>query len=119
MLGGLCLVRLDGDTGLPVLLVAYLLLGAGVGFANAPITNTAVSSLPSAQAGVAGGVTSTARQFGAALGVAIAGGIVGNTAPAGLAHATRPGWLLVAGCGLLLALVARASPGRARHAVGG
>lgn len=114
LLGGLCLVRLEDGTRLPVLLVAYLLIGTGVGFANAPITNTAVSGLPSAQAGVAGGVTSTARQFGAALGIAVAGGIVADTAPAGIAHATRPGWLLVAGSGLLLLLVARVSPGHPR-----
>ena len=114
LLGGLCLVRLDDGTGLPLLLLAYLLIGVGVGFANAPITNTAVSSLPGAQAGVAGGVTSTARQFGAALGIAAAGGIVADTAPAGIAHASRPGWLLVAACGLLLLLVARASPHHAR-----
>jgi hypothetical protein len=103
-------VRLEDGTGLPVLLPAYLLIGTGVGFANAPITNTAVGALPAARAGVAGGVTSTARQFGAALGIAAAGGIVADTAPSGIAHATRPGWLLVAGCGLLLLLVARASP---------
>ena len=114
LLGGLCLVRLDDGTGLPLLLLAYLLIGVGVGFANAPITNTAVSSLPGAQAGVAGGVTSPARQFGAALGIAAAGGIVADTAPAGIAHASRPGWLLVAACGLLLLLVARASPHHAR-----
>jgi EmrB/QacA subfamily drug resistance transporter len=110
LLGALCLVRVEDGTGLPVLLLAYLLIGTGVGFANAPITNTAVGALPAERAGVAGGVTSTARQFGAALGIAAAGGIVGDTAPAGIAHATRPGWLLVAGCGLLLLLVARASP---------
>jgi MFS family permease len=118
LLGGLCLVGLEDGTGLPVLLLAYLLIGIGVGFANAPITNTAVGGLPRARAGVAGGVTSTARQFGAALGIALAGGIVADTAPTGIAHATRPGWLLVAGCGLLLLLIARASPGHARSAVG-
>src|SRR5690349_10774060 len=42
--------------------------------ANAPITNTAVAGLPGAQAGVAGG-------------------IVSDTAPAGIAHVIRP-WLV-------------------------
>jgi EmrB/QacA subfamily drug resistance transporter len=109
-LGGLCLVALDDRTGVLVLLLAYLLLGAGLGFANAPITNTAVSGLPADRAGVAGGITSTARQVGAALGVALAGGLVADAAPARLAHASRPGWILVAGCGLLVLLVARVSP---------
>jgi EmrB/QacA subfamily drug resistance transporter len=107
--GGLCLVRLDQHTSLPLLLLAYLLIGIGFGFANAPITNTAVSGLPPARAGVAGAITSTARQVGSALGIALAGGLVANSTPAGLAHASRPGWILVAACGVLLFLTAHAS----------
>jgi len=44
----------------------------------------------------------------------LAGGFISGVAPAGLAHASRPGWLLVAGCGLLVVLVAaprRQAPG--------
>ncbi|WP_369259654.1 MFS transporter [Streptomyces sp. R35] len=107
--GGLCLVGLDQHTSVLLLLLAYLLIGIGFGFANAPITNTAVSGLPPARAGVAGAITSTARQFGSALGIAIAGGLVAGTTPTGLAHASRPGWILVATCGLSLFLVAHAS----------
>jgi EmrB/QacA subfamily drug resistance transporter len=107
--GGLLLVPLTDRTGLAVLLAAYLCLGVGIGFANAPITNTAVAGLPADRSGVAGGITSTARQVGAALGVAAAGGLVAGAGPAGLAHASRPGWVLVAGCGLLLLAVARVS----------
>ncbi|WP_336318297.1 MFS transporter [Streptomyces lavendofoliae] len=107
--GGLCLVGLDQDTGVPLLLLAYALIGTGFGFANAPITNTAVSGLPAARAGVAGAITSTARQFGAALGIALAGGLVAGAGPEGLARASRPGWFLVAGCGLVLLVVARLS----------
>ncbi|MEU7423511.1 MFS transporter [Streptomyces sp. NPDC040750] len=104
--GGLCLTRLDQHTSLFLLLAAYLLIGIGFGFANAPITNTAVGGLPPAQAGVAGAITSTARQFGAALGIALAGGLLAGTGPTQLAHASRPGWLMVAACGLLLVPVA-------------
>ncbi|QGV82826.1 DHA2 family efflux MFS transporter permease subunit [Streptomyces ficellus] len=106
--GGLCLVGLDQETGVPLMLTAYALIGIGFGFANAPLTNTAVSGLPPARAGVAGAITSTARQFGSAIGIAVAGGLVAGTDPAGLARASRPGWLLVAACGLLLVLVAQA-----------
>jgi EmrB/QacA subfamily drug resistance transporter len=113
--GGLCLVRLTDHTALAVLLAAYLCIGVGIGFANAPITNTAVAGLPPDRAGVAGGITSTARQFGAALGVAIAGGLVAGVGPAGLAQASRPGWFLVAGCGLVLLAVARVSPSSPRR----
>ncbi|TXS44052.1 DHA2 family efflux MFS transporter permease subunit [Streptomyces sp. uw30] len=107
--GGLCLVGIDRHTSLPLLLLAYLLTGIGFGFANAPITNTAVSGLPPARAGVAGAITSTARQVGSALGIAVAGGLVAGSTPATLAHASRPGWILVAVCGLLLVLMAHAS----------
>ncbi|MFI8081371.1 MFS transporter [Kitasatospora sp. NPDC086009] len=107
--GGLCLVDLGPDTGVPLLLAAYLLIGVGFGFANAPITNTAVGGLPPSRAGVAGAITSTARQVGAAIGIAVAGGLVVGVGPDGLAVASRPGWLLVALCGLFLLLVARAS----------
>ncbi|MEV0200397.1 MFS transporter [Nonomuraea sp. NPDC050691] len=107
--GGLCLVGLDQRTSVPLLLAAYALIGIGFGFANAPITNAAVSGLPPARAGVAGAITSTARQFGAALGIAIAGGLVADAGPAGLAQASRPGWIMVTACGLVLFLVAYAS----------
>ncbi|NUW37935.1 MFS transporter [Nonomuraea sp. SMC257] len=112
--GGLCLVGLDQRTSVPLLLAAYALIGIGFGFANAPITNTAVSGLPPARAGVAGAITSTARQFGSALGIAIAGGLVAGAGPAALAQASRPGWIMVTACGLVLLLVAYASRPKAR-----
>jgi predicted MFS family arabinose efflux permease len=107
--GGLSLVDLRPDTSTPQLLLAYLLIGIGFGFANAPITNTAVSGLPQDRAGVAGAITSTARQIGSAVGIALAGGLVAGVGPAGLASASRPGWLLVSTCGLFLVVVARAA----------
>ena len=107
--GGLCMVNLGPDTSVLLLLLAYLLIGIGFGFANAPITNTAVSGLPPSRAGVAGAITSTARQVGSAVGIAIAGGLAAGVGPTGLAHASRPGWLLVTACGLFLFAVARAS----------
>ncbi|AWI28642.1 MFS transporter [Streptomyces tirandamycinicus] len=119
--GGLCLVGLTPHTDVLVLLAAYALIGIGFGFANAPITNAAVNGLPPARAGVAGAITSTARQLGSALGIALAGGLVTAAGPAALAHASRPGWILVATCGVLLLLVARvsrpkdAATGRAFH----
>ncbi|MFE0649386.1 MFS transporter [Streptomyces sp. NPDC059534] len=117
--GGLCLVGLDRDTAVPLVLLALLLIGIGFGFANAPLTNTAVSGLPSSRAGVAGAITSTARQVGAAVGIAVAGGLLAGTGPAGLPAATRPGWLLVSVCGLFLLVVARAAGPRPAGKAGG
>nr|GID36469.1 MFS transporter [Actinoplanes campanulatus] len=110
VIGGALLVGLGDRTGTAHLLVAYLFAGIGLGFANAPITNTAVSGLPPERSGLAGGIASTARQVGAALGVAIAGGMVAGLGPDRLAGATRPGWVLVAACGLVILAVAQASP---------
>ncbi|OQM80174.1 MFS transporter [Rhodococcus sp. 66b] len=110
-LGGLCLVSLDNSTGTSTLLVAYLFLGIGFGFSNAPITNTAVNGLPRSQAGLAGGITSSARQFGAALGVALAGGMIAGSAQSDIAEASRAGWILVVACGLVVLLIALASGG--------
>ncbi|MFG2421495.1 MFS transporter [Streptomyces sp. NPDC048448] len=107
--GGLCLTNLRQDTSVPLILLAHLLIGVGFGFANAPLTNTAVSGLPQSRAGVAGAITSTARQVGAAIGIAVAGGMAAGAGPAGLAAASHPGWLLVTACGLFLLVVARAS----------
>ncbi|MEU5116653.1 MFS transporter [Streptomyces longwoodensis] len=84
--GALCLVGLTPHTSVLLLLAAYLLIGIGFGFANAPITNTAVNGLPTARADVAGAITSTARQLGAALGIAL----VTATTPAGLAAPAGP-----------------------------
>ncbi|WP_331749995.1 hypothetical protein [Streptomyces longwoodensis] len=46
--GALCMVGLTPHTSVLLLLAAYLFIGIGFGFANAPITNTAVNGLPPA-----------------------------------------------------------------------
>ncbi|MEV8554420.1 MFS transporter [Streptomyces glaucescens] len=107
--GGLTLVDLRQDTSPLLLLLAHLLIGIGFGFANAPLTNTAVGGLPPSRAGVAGAITSTARQVGSAVGIAVAGALVADVGPAGLAHASHAGWLIVTACGLFLLGVARAA----------
>jgi len=107
--GGASLVNLGQHTNVALLLLAYLLIGTGFGFANAPITNTAVTGLPPARAGVAGAITSTARQIGSAIGIAIAGGLAAGVSPDLLARASRPGWLIVTACGLFLFAAARAA----------
>lgn len=107
--GGLSLVNLGQDTNVLLLLLAYLFIGIGFGFANAPLTNTAVGGLPPSQAGVAGAITSTARQIGSAVGVAVAGALVAGVGATDLARASHTGWLLVGACGLFLFVAARTS----------
>jgi EmrB/QacA subfamily drug resistance transporter len=108
-IGGLMLTGLATTTPYGWLIVAYLIFGIGFGFVNPPITNTAVSGMPAAQAGVAAGVASTSRQVGQAFGVAVVGvaataGIHGSLA-AHLASASHPGWWIITACSGLVLLV--------------
>ena len=81
-----------------LLSLTYALFGLGFGFVNAPITNTAVSGLPRAQAGVAAAVAATSRQIGSSLGIAVVG--------AAIAAGIRPApWWIITGCGLAVLLL--------------
>lgn len=119
MASALLLVGLSRATPLPQLLIAYLLFGIAVGMMNSPITNTAVSGMPLAQAGVAAAVASTSRQIGTSLGVAISGSIAGAAAGSigpGFAGATHPVWLLTIGDGAaIIALCSLATSTRAQE----
>ncbi len=103
-LSALILLTLRPDTPYAVLALAYLLFGIGFGSLNAPITNTAVSGMPRAQAGVASAVASTSRQVGTSLGVAVFGAVVfgrlSGSLESGLASASHAGWALMLGCGV-------------------
>jgi MFS family permease len=114
-LGASCLmlVGLSAVTPFSWLFTAYVVFGIGFGFVNAPITNTAVSGMPRAQAGVAAAIASTSRQVGQTLGVAVVGSLVAASLQNGgrldFALASRAGWWVLAGCGamvLILGLVA-------------
>ncbi|NMI00352.1 MFS transporter [Pseudonocardia acidicola] len=115
-LGGVLLLGLTNDSSIGFLMLAYLVFGAGFGMVNAPITNTAVSGMPAAQAGVAAAVASTSRQVGSALGVAIVGSTVTShvvgSLRTGLAEASRIGWGIVVGCGLIVVVLGVVTTGR-------
>jgi EmrB/QacA subfamily drug resistance transporter len=109
----LMLVELSATTPFSWLFTAYVVFGIGFGFVNAPITNTAVSGMPRAQAGVAAAIASTSRQIGQTLGVAVVGSLVSVSLQKGNLHdfatASRTGWWVLAGCGvavLILGLLA-------------
>ncbi len=99
----LILTGLAVSTPVSVLFVAYLLFGIGNGLINPPITNTAITGMPPAQAGVAAAVASTSRQVGATLGVAVLGALAGGgtaeASGAGFAAATHTSWWIVVGIG--------------------
>jgi EmrB/QacA subfamily drug resistance transporter len=99
----LMLTRITPTTTTGYLLGSYFLAGIGTGLINPPITNTAVSGMPSAQAGVASAIASTSRQVGMTLGVAVIGAIAGGAIPSrigpGFAATTHPAWWVIVGFG--------------------
>ncbi|MDQ0377039.1 MFS transporter [Amycolatopsis thermophila] len=103
---GVLLTRLGADTGFGWLVLAYVVFGAGFGMLNPPITNTAVSGMPRAQAGVAAAVASTSRQVGASLGVALLGAVVTSRIRGpfteGFPAASHIAWWIMAGCGVVV-----------------
>jgi EmrB/QacA subfamily drug resistance transporter len=97
----------SGEPGDLRLFVGFALLGTGLGWANAAITNTAVSGMPREQAGVAAAVASTTRQLGSALGVAIIGSVIAShvtqiAAGPAFTSASRLSWAIIAFCGLTM-----------------
>jgi EmrB/QacA subfamily drug resistance transporter len=104
--GGAMLTQVTATTSIPYLFAAYVLLGAGTGVVNPPITNTAVSGMPPSMAGTAGAIASTGRQTGATLGVAVLGAIAAGggsgAVGAGFSQATHPAWWIVCGLGVLV-----------------
>jgi EmrB/QacA subfamily drug resistance transporter len=93
--GALLMTTFTTTTSLYVVGIAYVLTGVASGLVNSPITNTAVSGMPRAQAGVAAAVTSTSRQVGSSLGVAVFGSILASGGA--FTHASHLCWWLVVG----------------------
>jgi EmrB/QacA subfamily drug resistance transporter len=90
--------------------VVYALFGLGFGTVNPPITNTAVSGMPRSQAGVAAAVASTSRQVGQSMGVAVIGSVVASQAGThlrtGFTAAGHVSWAILAGCGVVVTVLA-------------
>jgi EmrB/QacA subfamily drug resistance transporter len=106
------LTRLTLDTPVGVLMTCYVGFGFGFAMVNAPITNTAVSGMPPAQAGVAAAVASTSRQVGGSLGVAVIGSAAGHAAGADFATASHTAWWIIAGCGTAVLVLGAVTTGR-------
>ncbi|MFJ6293269.1 MFS transporter [Streptomyces griseoviridis] len=107
----------DAETHDVLLVVGYVLFGIGFGFVNAPITNTAVSGMPRAQAGVAAAVASTSRQLGQTLGVAVIGAVLASGVDASsfkdsFVTAAAPGWWILTGCGAAVLILGALTSGR-------
>jgi EmrB/QacA subfamily drug resistance transporter len=76
---GLAIVAtITTSTGFGRLGIAMLFMGAGMGMAGAPATESIMGALPRDRAGIGSAVNETTRELGGALGVAIVGSIVSS-----------------------------------------
>ena len=107
-LGALLMTGLTPRTPVWLLFAAYVIFGTGLGLVNPPITNTAISGMPPAQAGVAAAIAASSRQVGATVGIALVGAIVsvnGSVFGPRFAAASHPGWWMMVGLAAALLLV--------------
>jgi EmrB/QacA subfamily drug resistance transporter len=99
------LTFLSATTPVWWLLVLFAVFGIGFSMVNAPITNAAVSGMPLDRAGAASAVTSTSRQVGVSIGVALCGSVAGAAMAGGgdgFAAAARPLWFVCIALGLII-----------------
>jgi EmrB/QacA subfamily drug resistance transporter len=100
---------LTATTPVWALLCVFAVYGIGFSMVNAPITNAAVSGMPLDRAGAASAVTSTSRQIGVSIGVALCGSVAGGAlahAGADFAAASRPLWFVCVGLGVVIFVLA-------------
>jgi EmrB/QacA subfamily drug resistance transporter len=113
------LSRLSDSTGLPFLVVTYVMFGAGFGLASASVTSGIMSAVPKSRASVASGINSASRQLGTSLGVAVAGSVLVSSmrgsVHAGFLHAAPASWLVLAGCGAAVLRLSLATAARRRR----
>lgn len=69
-------VVISSTTSWQVICVPLFIYGAGVGLATAQLTGVALMDVPVAQSGQGSGITSTSRQLGSALGIALLGTVL-------------------------------------------
>jgi EmrB/QacA subfamily drug resistance transporter len=103
------LARLTVTAPVWAVVAIFAVFGAGFAMANAPITTTAVSGMPTDRAGAASAVASTSRQVGVSIGVALCGSLAGAALTASTAQYTadaRPLWLMCAVLGLVITTLA-------------
>ncbi|MCZ9348787.1 MFS transporter [Streptomyces mutabilis] len=117
---GVLFAAFEAETSDATRFIGYALFGVGFGFVNAPITNTAVSGMPRAQAGVAAAVASTSRQLGQTLGVAVVGAVLAAGVGASsyrdtFVSAARPGWWILTACGLAVLTLGALTTGHWAH----
>jgi EmrB/QacA subfamily drug resistance transporter len=106
------LTFLTATTPVWALLVIFAVFGIGFSMVNAPITNAAGRGMPLDRAGAASAVTSTSRQVGVSIGVALCGSVAGAALArpgADFAAAAQPLWFVCIGLGLVITVLGMVS----------
>lgn len=96
---------LSAHTPIWALIGIFAVFGIGFSVVNAPITNAAVTGMPTDRAGAASAIASTSRQIGVSLGVALCGSIAAAAladTTVDFAAAARPLWLVCAVLGVVV-----------------
>ncbi|KMO74798.1 MFS transporter [Mycolicibacterium obuense] len=99
------LTFLTASTPVWWMLIVFAVFGIGFAMVNAPITNAAVGGMPLDRAGAASAVTSTSRQVGVSIGVALCGSVAGSAITMGgtdFATAARPLWFVCVALGFVI-----------------
>ncbi|MEN4960894.1 MFS transporter [Pseudomonas syringae] len=86
VLGFLALSRVTPDSSLLYLNIALMVVGIGSAASVPSITNSMLSSVSRADAGMASGLMASARQLGGVVGVAVSGAMITSTEPAAFSH---------------------------------
>jgi MFS transporter, DHA2 family, methylenomycin A resistance protein len=88
-----------------VMVIPFIVIPAGMGFAIPAMTATVLSSVDRKRSGTASAVLNAARQTGGAIGVAVFGALAGNS-PAQIVHGLRMAAAIALGLLLIATLVA-------------
>lgn len=102
------LAGLSATTPVWQMLIIFAVFGIGFSMVNAPVTNAAVSGMPTDRAGAASAIASTSRQVGVSVGVALCGSVAGSALAAtgaDFATAARPLWLICAALGVVITVL--------------
>jgi DHA2 family methylenomycin A resistance protein-like MFS transporter len=105
LLGFALMSRLGPGTSYYAMLLPFVVLPAGMGFAVPAMTAAVLSSVDRRRSGTASAVLNAARQTGGAIGVAVFGALVGNT-PDQIVHGLRMASLISVGLLFVATMVA-------------
>jgi hypothetical protein len=121
--GLLAMTAVQASSTWTVLVVPFVLAGAGIGMVNPPLASTAIGVVPHERSGMASGINSTFRQTGIATGIAGLGAIfqhdVSRTATATLRASGHAREVLASAHGQLAKLLVSGEVGHVTRGLSG